>query len=223
MGTIKYKKFIEIEKSRSKYLNERDMFLSDLAILEEKPLSEIKDMTFDEINKLVQKYDSFYKALGTKKLDNKITIDGKTETIADVESLSFGKFIDLEEIMKSDTIDGYKKVPMILAILLVREKDDVLYKKKFEEYVEKIENCDFADVLACSGFFLHREKLKTTNSPTYLKNQIVRIKTLLRVGINDLLTRMTDERKNLRGFTGGIRSFSIYLMMTCLNRLKSRI
>lgn len=217
---IEFEKLIEIERNRKKYERDFDLVLSDVSCLEGISFNDLKNLKIEDTQRIIKKYGFFYDVVNNIKPKNELTIDGKKYNICDVSELTFGQFMDYEEILKAETQTEYEKLPQILAILLNDEKDYVKYKKRFIYLKDKIKKCDYEDVLSCGSFFLANEENRLKNTPLYLAKQKEMLEIKMELAKRVTSIQMREIKSGSRGFMGGIKRFLIWLITIYLKQKK---
>jgi hypothetical protein len=220
------KQLIEVE-ARRKVLGQSpkdyEVLLSDVSVLEGKTLEYIKKISIDEAKAYMVKYQPFWDMLYSQEVSNVIVVKGETYTIQSVNDITFGQYMDLEDILKRNISTPYAAMPSLLAILFNKETETLAYKANYERLSKEVLDWGFKEVIPLINFILSQGLKRLETSQPYLEAQVIEKKKQVMMELIKLETRLTAIRRGSGGITGGTLRFAIWPITKLIKYVQSRI
>lgn len=147
---ISIKKYIQLYNLEENKLDEIDTLINQLSIVYDLSIDDVESLDLVKVNELRSEITFLNsEPKQTKNLDNPIIIDGKMFIFnKNLNSLSFGEFVDLETY-KSDVINNIHKI----ASILFRSEDFTKYNTQEADSNAELFLQEMDIETALSGFF----------------------------------------------------------------------
>lgn len=177
MSTLE--KLITISKIKAD--DNQTRLLKELAVLEGISFKEIKEMSIERIDFIIQKYDYLYNPDYKVENINSFVLDGNKYSLpVSLFGKSYGLFESLEAITSNDSIgNNWEKLPYYLFLLTY--KGDLFKDGEgidlMEEESKKFLNISIKEALGLSSFFLTYGKGLLSDLRIYLETTMKSLQT----------------------------------------------